>query len=457
MRGFLENKFLFKAVYPDNLEDMVAGGSVDSILGKSMWMLVSVAIGLLCAVVGYVFHKGFELTHWLLTKHIYEYIPKFVVFPIFGGITAAVGGLVYHLTGLRGVWGIGIKALGEVLVQNPDIEAMDLLIFAIGKLFAFMIGVAVRFPGDTLEPVLIAGGFIGGVFGKLMPSDMMGQDANAACEIFGMVGLFASCFRFPLTPIIIVLELTGTRTYNIILPVALSSFTALAVSNHLFPPILEQILHQDGIDLEKVAELAEFCDDEELSFRDFEGSEVENDVLSHQSHQSHHSQEGTESQQTYQITRRQPSANSDGLVKPTVQSFISKLEESMFDVSSHDRTNHTRRASEYAGRGVLTRQNSSSGLYGGRGMRRFSMNLPSGLRLDDIDTLRRNSQVSETSSRRHGEHKQKRHSRRTSERGRRPSGRRPSARRHSRGPEPLERSPRVTCNQEVEDEAPFSV
>ena len=25
---------------------------------------------------------------------------------------------------------------------------------------------------------------------------------------------------------------------------ALSSFTALAVSNHLFPPILEQILHQ---------------------------------------------------------------------------------------------------------------------------------------------------------------------------------------------------------------------
>ena len=34
--------------------------------------------------------------------------------------------------------------------------------------------------------------------------------------------------------------------YYLILPVALSSFTALSISNHLFPPLLEQILEQDG-------------------------------------------------------------------------------------------------------------------------------------------------------------------------------------------------------------------
>ena len=63
MRGLLENKVLFKAAYPDNLEDMVAGwvwqveglaslwyaicpgGSIETIFGKSMWMLVSIAIG----------------------------------------------------------------------------------------------------------------------------------------------------------------------------------------------------------------------------------------------------------------------------------------------------------------------------------------------------------------------------------------------------------------------------
>ena len=78
MRGFLENKVLFKAVYPDNLEDMVAGstvgwsaesnqsrtarpqlvrvsgGSLETIFGKSMWMLVSIGIGDLdfCQVLG---------------------------------------------------------------------------------------------------------------------------------------------------------------------------------------------------------------------------------------------------------------------------------------------------------------------------------------------------------------------------------------------------------------------
>ena len=83
-------------------------------------------------------------------------------------------------------------------------EATDLLIFALGKLAAFMLGVAARFPGDTLEPVLIAGGFMGGFVGKILPASMLGPEANAACEIFGMVGLFASCFRFPLTPVVIV-------------------------------------------------------------------------------------------------------------------------------------------------------------------------------------------------------------------------------------------------------------
>ena len=80
----------------------------------------------------------------------------------------------------------------------------------------------------------------------------------------------ASCFRFPLTPVVIVLEITGTaarqspktgasvwpdlfafvpgngaeESYNLILPVALSSFTALAVSNHLFPPLLDTSAEQ---------------------------------------------------------------------------------------------------------------------------------------------------------------------------------------------------------------------
>lgn len=42
---------------------------------------------------------------------------------------------------------------------------------------------------------------------------------------FLVPGLFASCFRFPLTPVVFAIELTGTRTYNLVLPVAVSCFT----------------------------------------------------------------------------------------------------------------------------------------------------------------------------------------------------------------------------------------
>eukprot|EP00439_Symbiodinium_sp_Y106_P080542 s1139_g19.t1 len=380
MRGLLENKVLFKAAYPDNLEDMVAGGSIETIFGKSMWMLVSIAIGLLCAFVGYIFHKGFAFTHWLLTKKVYECCPRYLVFMILGGMTAGIGALVFHLTGLRGVWGIGIKDLGEVLVQNPNIQAIDLLIFALGKLGAFMLGVSARFPGDTLEPVLISGGFIGGFVGKLLPDSVLGEEANAACEIFGMVGLFASCFRFPLTPVVIVLELTGTRTYNIILPVALSSFTALAVSNHLFPPILEQILHQDGIDLEAVAELAEFADDEELSMRDFEEAEARS-VGSHSEKEkqmeAEASQDGLHFETKRSLGRIRWNRGDSGL-------------ENMFDVSSHDRTDR-RRASVME---QVTSRLSNHGFVkhfsngGGRGIRRFSMT-SSGVRSEELHALER--------------------------------------------------------------------
>jgi len=72
-----------------------------------------------------------------------------------------------------------------------------------------------------------------------------------------MVALFASCFRFSLTPIVIVLEIVGTESYSLILPAVLCGFTAATCSDYLFPALLEDILVQDGIDLEELAAKAE--------------------------------------------------------------------------------------------------------------------------------------------------------------------------------------------------------
>ena len=54
----------------------------------------------------------------------------------------------------------------SLLQKNPG-HAGYLLIFALGKLAAFALSVSLRFPGDTLEPVLIAGAFLGGAIGNL--------------------------------------------------------------------------------------------------------------------------------------------------------------------------------------------------------------------------------------------------------------------------------------------------
>lgn len=135
------------------------------------------------------------------------------------------------------------------------------MIFAAGKMIAMILAVSLRAPGDVLEPVLISGGFIGGTIGALLGKGALGEQAIKPCIIFGMVGLFASCFRFPLTPVVIVLELTGINTYTLILPTVLTSFTAIMVSNRLNRPILDELMYQDGVDLHQLAE-AEMADHE---------------------------------------------------------------------------------------------------------------------------------------------------------------------------------------------------
>lgn len=346
MRGFLGNRVLFQVAFHPGLSGLVSSASFNQVFGENLWMLIAVPIGLMSAIVGYMFHKIFHFLHWFLQQYGFRFCSRYIVFATVAGFSAAIGSIVFRLTGVRGVWGIGVQSLSQALNQNEELQDNDALIVAIGKLAAFSLCAAARFPGDTLEPVLISGGFLGAWVGRWLP--MAGQEGRSACEIFGMVGLFASCFRFPLTPILIVLELTGTDSYFLILPVALSSFTALFISNHLFPPILEQILAQDGIDLEAIAELAEMVDDEEknihaeMAFLD-RSSASESDLKMGQSHSSILSAESIRS------------IGAPSALQAVTQAF-GKLEESMVEVSSVD--HRTRRLS----RGSMASSRRSDGV-----------------------------------------------------------------------------------------------
>ena len=56
----------------------------------------------------------------------------FLVFALLAGLSAAIGSLVFRITGLRGVWGVGVQSLSIAL--NAEVQQNDALIFAIGDL-----------------------------------------------------------------------------------------------------------------------------------------------------------------------------------------------------------------------------------------------------------------------------------------------------------------------------------
>lgn len=274
-RATAGNYQLFQPTWAEDILQSIEGGNVDKILGKKMWMLIAIPIAVACSLCGFVISKSTSVLHRLVQKYR-PLAPLPVAFALQALITASFGALVFRTTGLRGVWGIGAESLQ--IAMTKTIPLGHLLLFAIGKGLALILGMAVRCPADMLEPVLITGGFLGGAIGSLLPQDdteLLQGGTVMPCIIFGMVGLFASCFRFSLTPIVIVLEIVGTESYSLILPAVLCGFTASTCSDHLFPALLEDILEQDGINLQELAEQAEETFEADDAAREREESEEE--------------------------------------------------------------------------------------------------------------------------------------------------------------------------------------
>lgn len=246
------NTQVFKVQWTDRSQ-----ADTDALFGSGLWMLVAVPIGLVCSLTGALITLSVRFLHKQGKRYLSRW-PYPAAFTMQAFVAACVGAAVYHATGLRGVWGIGVGSLQKAFDTKEGLEAWVYIVFALGKVAAMVFAVAMRAPGDVLEPVLISGGFVGGFVGRISCYilDIPNSDIMTPCVIFGMVANFAACFRFPLTPVVIVLELTGIGSYAIILPTALASFTAITVSSRLCRPLFDEIMHEDGIDLEELIEEA---------------------------------------------------------------------------------------------------------------------------------------------------------------------------------------------------------
>lgn len=258
-RAFQSGQPLLDTQWDQDLIKSVGGGSINETIGTKMWMLVSVPIGILCSLAGLACSRLIRWGHIATRKLEDRQVPDSVLYVTQSVLVALIGSFVFRTTGLRGVWGIGYESLQASF--NREFHAYEYLIVTVGKLLAMVLAVLGRAPGDILEPVLLAGAFLGGAVGSFLEAAI--SDPNLAkqvmkpCLVFGMVGLFASCFRFPLTPVVIVLELMGVETYSLVLPAALSGFTAITASNRLFPPLLDEIMHEDDIDLHELSKEAD--------------------------------------------------------------------------------------------------------------------------------------------------------------------------------------------------------
>eukprot|EP00928_Gymnodinium_smaydae_P002053 TRINITY_DN10722_c0_g1_i1.p1 TRINITY_DN10722_c0_g1~~TRINITY_DN10722_c0_g1_i1.p1 ORF type:complete len:860 (+),score=123.69 TRINITY_DN10722_c0_g1_i1:90-2669(+) len=254
VRACQGNTKLFEATLSQDIIESVSGGSIDKVFGDSMWMLIAVPIGLLCAVTSAFIVKAMRLCRVLYIIHAHR-LPYTVWMVLQALVVAVLGGIVFRTTGLRGVWGIGYSSLQDSL--DKDFNVAQYAIFMMGKALATVVSIAMRCPGDMLEPILLVGGALGGMVGRILSLvPEIGDQVMRPCIIFGNVGLFAACFRFPLTPIIIILEVTGMETYTLILPAVLASFTGCTFASRMEITLFEEVMFQDGLDLHGLSRLS---------------------------------------------------------------------------------------------------------------------------------------------------------------------------------------------------------
>lgn len=153
-------------------------------------------------------------------------LPRLSHLAVIGVITGCFGAIAYKVTGVNGVWGTTIGAIPEAIVKG--VTWKEALLLFLMKFLSFALATAGGGPGGMLVPSLVAGGFLGLSLGLLVG----GSDAFcSASAVVGMGSLFASVMHLPVSGVIIIFELTETK--SVLLPVVIANFIASNVAYRL--------------------------------------------------------------------------------------------------------------------------------------------------------------------------------------------------------------------------------
>lgn len=184
---------------------------------------------------------------------------------VFGLVTAGI--VVVDILVLGGffagdrprVTGTGQGLLSSFISMTSNSGAVWWALLALGllKMVATATTHASGASAGLFMPCLVIGGVLGAAFeSAISPFWEVSVLQPGAFAVVGMATMYAAVDRAPLTAILIIFEITGTRNYGLILPLMLSATLATVVAERLHAQSLhEAALDRKGIRLPRIGEI----------------------------------------------------------------------------------------------------------------------------------------------------------------------------------------------------------
>ncbi|TDJ71948.1 MAG: chloride channel protein [Planctomycetota bacterium] len=185
---------------------------------------VYLILGILCALVGFIYTKVFYGTHNIFGSM--KAVPK-MVRPALGGLLVGVTALaIAGFTGEHGIFFGGYGLMRSSIAGELAIPV--LLALLVAKILATSFTISSGGSGGVFAPALAIGALLGAIVGHGAEA-ILPFDINPACyAVVGMGGFFAGVAKVPIASVIMVSEMTGS--YALLAPLMLVAVVHMLLS-----------------------------------------------------------------------------------------------------------------------------------------------------------------------------------------------------------------------------------
>lgn len=194
---------------------------------SEIWLPLAFIMGLLAVTWG---TWWIRITLWVRKR--VNYLPLWKSWGVCGLLVSIIQSLVqvFLVGDTCHPWGVRGDFLDKVNDKCDGRSGWTVfVVLLVTKGVTSVICASVDSSGGLLGPTLTTGALLGGSFGHLVSWLLNEQDSRVyvePCVCLGMCSLFGTVFRFPVTGMLVILELAAMESYHMILPIAFASATA---------------------------------------------------------------------------------------------------------------------------------------------------------------------------------------------------------------------------------------